>query len=348
MQRRENTKSRQTFDPPVAQTPRLPFAEAPAWETVGPGWRPLFGNYRDLGFSFEWHDFAAKEEFNWARSFHPGSVELCLNLDGRGILSDGRLTVELSPQTFAFYFQGQPPLTATRNAGEQHRFITVEFSPAFLQEHFRHHTDHAHPLVGAVVREEAVESAVVPAERLVVTLHQLVESLRHCPVFMPAREMWFRSKALEVAAHLFFRPAEGELLCTRTRRLARERVEKAKWILKVRMANPPSLEELARLTHCSPFYLSRQFAQEGGMTMQQYLRQARMERAAELLRTGRCNVTEAALEVGYNSLSHFSSAFHETFGCCPGLYPLRTAAQQVIAPGQRPTSIPSAPPGDEP
>jgi AraC-like DNA-binding protein len=53
-----------------------------------------------------------------------------------------------------------------------------------------------------------------------------------------------------------------------------------------------------------------------------------MERAADLLRTGQCNVTEAAMTVGYNSLSHFSAAFHETFGCCPGLYPLKTAAQK--------------------
>ncbi len=54
-----------------------------------------------------------------------------------------------------------------------------------------------------------------------------------------------------------------------------------------------------------------------------------MERAAELLRTGKCNVTEAALEVGYNSLSHFSAVFRETFGCCPGLYPLKTATQKA-------------------
>ena len=81
---------------------------------------------------------------------------------------------------------------------------------------------------------------------------------------------------------------------------------------------------------CSPFYLSRLFSQEAGMTIQQYVRQVRMERAAELLRTGQCNVTEAALEVGYNSLSHFSTAFHETFGCCPGLYPLKTPTQAGI------------------
>ena len=47
-----------------------------------------------------------------------------------------------------------------------------------------------------------------------------------------------------------------------------------------------------------------------------------MERAAELLRSGRYNVTEAATEVGYASLSHFSKAFCETIGCCPVLYPM--------------------------
>ena len=120
-----------------------------------------------------------------------------------------RQTVEILPQTFAFYFQGNPPLTATRNAGEEHRFVTIEFSPAFLKEHFHRQADNVHPLVSAVVLGEASESVVVPPERLVVTLHPLVDGLRHCPVFSPAQEMWFRSKALEVAAHLFFRPAGG-------------------------------------------------------------------------------------------------------------------------------------------
>jgi AraC-like DNA-binding protein len=150
-------------------------------------------------------------------------------------------------------------------------------------------------------------------------------------VYVPAQEMWFRSKALEVAAHLFFTSTKKELHSTRTQRLAQERVTRAKAILQERMQNPPGLEELAQMVSCSPSYLSRQFTQEGGLTMQQYLRQIRMERAAELLKTGKCNVTEAALEVGYNSLSHFSTVFHETFGCCPGLYPLKTPAQRDAA-----------------
>jgi AraC-like DNA-binding protein len=80
-----------------------------------------------------------------------------------------------------------------------------------------------------------------------------------------------------------------------------------------------------------------------GMTIPQYLRQIRMERAAELLKSGKFNVTEAALGVGYNSLSHFSEAFSETMGCCPGLYPLSlvrvTGAASPLKP-RPPTAIP--------
>ena len=65
------------------------------------------------------------------------------------------------------------------------------------------------------------------------------------------------------------------------------------------------------------------------MTISQWLRRARLELAAELLRSGTCNVTEASLRVGYSSLSHFSQAFHEIFGCCPGLYPMRTSTQNA-------------------
>jgi len=320
-----NARSRR---PVVAARASPLFVEAPAWRSVGAGWRPLFGNFRELGFSFEWHDFKSKASLDWARSFHPGGVELCLNLAGHATVSDGRQTSELLPQTLAFYHQGEPSLVATRSGGERHQFITVEFAPDFLVKHLAT-AESLHPLVDAVVRGEAKASVAIPAERMYTALLAVVESLRHPPVLAPAQAVWFQSKAVELAAQLFFRPPDGELFCTRAQRSARERVERVRAILREKMSEPPSLEELGRLVSCSPFYLSRLFSQEAGMTIQQYLRQVRMERAADLLRAGKCNVTEAALEVGYNSLSHFSGAFHETFGCCPGLYPLKTPTQQT-------------------
>lgn len=314
--------------PAIPARPRAsteaPFTEAPAWSAVGAGWRPLFGNFHALGFSFEWHDFETEKDLDWSPSFHPGRLELCLNLDGQATLADPRQTVELRPRMSVFYFQGQPALAARRRAKEQHRFITVEFAAGFLKRYLEKEARHLHPCVQAVIKQSARQSIVTVPEPMGVGFLQVVESLHRCPVFKPAQETWFRCKALELAAQSFFCPPEGALFCTRQQRAACERAARVREILSARLGDPPSLDELGRLVGCSPFYLSRQFSQATGMTIQQFLRQVRLERAAELLRAGKCNVTEAALEVGYSSLSHFTVAFRETYGCCPGLYPLKT------------------------
>lgn len=317
------------------------FGEAPAWRELGPGWSPVFGNIRALGFSFEWHKFTVQRSFNWGRSFHPGCLELCLNLSGEAEIREpnGGEVCTISGETAVFYVQGSVPLEARRLPGDEHRFMTLELSADFLSRYFQTESSKLHPLILNILNGRTADSVVSSVQRLPHSLQQLVDGLRHCPVYVAARETWFRSKALEIASHVFFQPSDAELNCTRTQRIARDRVEKAKRILNDQLHDPPALDELAPMVGCSSFYLSRQFTQISGMTMQQYLRKARMDRAAELLSSGKCNVTEAALEVGYNSLSHFSAAFHEAFGCCPGLYPLRTQAQQVI-PGEQQTLKP--------
>jgi AraC-like DNA-binding protein len=100
-------------------------------------------------------------------------------------------------------------------------------------------------------------------------------------------------------------------------------VERVVALLRQHLVEPLGLEEIGRQVGSSPFHLSRTFSAETGTTIPQYLRRLRMERAAELLRSGKANVTEAALEVGYSSLSHFSQSFCQEMGCCPGLYPLK-------------------------
>jgi len=108
-----------------------------------------------------------------------------------------------------------------------------------------------------------------------------------------------------------------ELFCTRTRRLSLERVAKVRAALLENLEEPPTLEELARLCGCNPQYLSRTFSEAAGTTISLYLRRLRIERAAEMLAHGRANASEAALEVGYRSLSHFSQAFRAEKGITP-------------------------------
>ena len=177
----------------------------------------------------------------------------------------------------------------------------------------------------AVFTEEGVTVSAPTA--ITAEQRNVVGSLLQPPVPKAAQALWYQSKALELMAHFLFAPKDPELLCMRQKRVARERVDRVKELLARDLAEPPMLEALGQEVGCSPFHLSRMFSREVGLTIPQYLRKIRMDKAAELLRTGRYNVTEAATEVGYSSLSHFSKAFCQTIGCCPVLYP---AARNVI------------------
>lgn len=297
--------------------------EAALWRAAGAAWRQLFGDFRRLGFSFEWHEFTPTETIDWARSFHPESLEICLNLAGTGEVGPTSGPVRFTPGTAGFYRQARSTLRAVRFPGEPHQFITVELSPAFLARHFDDTTTDLHPLVAAAVSGRDRSSGVAPVTPLNARQRELIASLRQPPVLASAQPLWFQAKAMEIMGELFFQPSStDELFCHRQQRVARDRVEAVLAILRRNLAQTPPLDQIAREVGCSPFYLSRTFSKETGQTIPQYVRQLRMEKAALLLRTGRYNVTEVALEVGYNSLSHFSQTFHQTFGCCPGLYPM--------------------------
>lgn len=303
------------------------FTEARAWNSVGPGWCQLSGNFHDFGYSVEWHDFIAQGDLDWSRSFHPGGLEICLNVTGHAEVRVDRQVLELGATTAGFYVQNGSRLKAFRQGGERHQFATVELSGPFLKSRIQPQTEGWHPLcINLFTKESRPRAAVSESMRMNSEQQQVVGSLRHPPVCASAQPMWYQAKALEIASTLLYQPSAGEeFFCQRVKRLNRERAQKVRAILKENLAEPPSLEEIGRRVGCSHFHLSRIFTKEMGKTITGCLRDLRLERAALLLHSGKFNVTEAALEVGYNSLSHFTVAFRGTFGCCPGLYPLKRA-----------------------
>ncbi len=314
---------------------RAEFTEGGAWADVGEGWRHLHGSFRELGYSLEWHDFTPERDFDWSRSFHPEGVEICLNLSGTGTVRADDSRLDFAPLTAGFYLQGssrssQSQLSGLRTGGERHQFITVELSSRFLERHLMpveatHHARLRDFLDGKI------NCGVSEPIRLTSEHQHMMMSLRRPPVYAAAHRLWYHAKALEVAAALLYRPSpKDDLFCQRQKGANHERVQKVIAILKENLAEPPSLEEIGRRVGCSHFYLSRIFSQEIGKPIFHYLRDLRMDRAAELLRGKKLNITQVALEVGYSSPSHFSTAFHEAFGCCPGLYPLATSSQRGV------------------
>ncbi len=60
-----------------------------------------------------------------------------------------------------------------------------------------------------------------------------------------------------------------------------------------------------------------------------WLEAIRLRKAAELLRTV-LSVKEVAAQLGYNQVSHFSSAFKRFHGICPSRYRLGDARQRAL------------------
>jgi len=78
-----------------------------------------------------------------------------------------------------------------------------------------------------------------------------------------------------------------------------------------------SIEELARHARLSPSHFRLLFKQITGITSVKYSNRIRMLKARDLLASGECNVTEAALAVGFQDIFYFSRLFKKTLGINP-------------------------------
>ncbi|NNE76431.1 MAG: helix-turn-helix transcriptional regulator [Pricia sp.] len=98
------------------------------------------------------------------------------------------------------------------------------------------------------------------------------------------------------------------------------RIRKAKEIMISRMAEPPTLAELSDEIGLSLKKLKEGFKQIYGDSVYSFLFDYKMEYARKMLETGRHNVNEVGLKVGYSTASHFISAFKKKYGTTPKKY----------------------------
>ena len=302
----------------------LPFFDTSTCAPTPRGSRSLYGGFYEMGVGIELHDFRSTERFEWRRSFHPYGLELCLNLEGHGTVYSKRAQIDFASGTAGFYIPGKNSLTATRLAGERHRFITVAFSGYYLKEHLAGCDGALNPIVESYLRGGPGRNRLGLVHQLTSKQKEAIRRLIEPPVPQGARSLWYESQLLQLMVDfLFERRDDSELFCDRQKRLARERAEQVVTLLGANLVRPPSLEALARQVGCGPLYLCRIFFNETGMTIAEYLSKLRMHKASELLRAGKSNPAEAASAVGYSSLSEFTQPFCRTMGRCPALYPTK-------------------------
>lgn len=81
-----------------------------------------------------------------------------------------------------------------------------------------------------------------------------------------------------------------------------------------------NVEMLAEAVGLSRVHLHRKLKELTNLSTRDFIKNIRMQQASELLKEKKLTISEVAYAVGYNSLSHFSSSFKDTYGVTPTEY----------------------------
>ncbi len=147
-----------------------------------------------------------------------------------------------------------------------------------------------------------------------------INHLLDCPYTGSMKEFYMENKAIELILHKL-----AQIVCPNDKRDAPlklephevDRIHRARDILCRDLETPPRLFDLAHAVGTNHSRLNLGFRELFGTTVFGYLRRRRLAEARRLIEAEDANVTEAALSVGYNSISSFSKAFSEYFGVKP-------------------------------
>ncbi|WP_274474882.1 AraC family transcriptional regulator [Mangrovimonas aestuarii] len=136
------------------------------------------------------------------------------------------------------------------------------------------------------------------------------------------KNLYFKGKAYELLSLYFHRSEDADVeqcpfLVDETNVI---KIRKAKDIVISRMAEPPTLQELADEIGLNLKKLKEGFKQIYGDSVYSFLFDYKMEVARKLLESGEHNVNEVGLKVGYSTASHFIAAFKKKYGTTPKKY----------------------------
>ena len=133
------------------------------------------------------------------------------------------------------------------------------------------------------------------------------------------RARWCVWKSVELL-YLLCNPKEQEDATLALERETARRLAEIRRYMEEHFDEPLTIPFLSRRACLSTTTFKEGFRRLYGLPVHTWLRQRRMERAAELLRDSSLSVLGVAQSVGYGSASQFSAAFHRQYGMTPAMY----------------------------
>lgn len=258
--------------------------------------------------------------------FHPegpATFSLSIFLDGAGTLSvDGARPFEFQAGSAVLFACDR--VTSGENhvqAGKRLRIVDIRVEKTLLE---RLGGISLARLGGAVITDHSLpeQDVFLIGFKASPELLNVANSLLRCDFSEgPVRRTYLYSKAIEglgIGLDILVRKTGG----TGLRPLRKEevaRLEHAVHLIEERYNDDWTIPRLAKAVGLNERRLKEGFRIEIGKSVHAYLRATRMNVAATLLVSG-SSVTEAAMAVGFDSLSHFSKAFRAEKGVLPSQY----------------------------
>ncbi|OQW91832.1 MAG: hypothetical protein BWK79_16050, partial [Beggiatoa sp. IS2] len=161
--------------------------------------------------------------------------------------------------------------------------------------------------------------AMLPIISLNSQLRAIVQHILHCPYRDAVKQFYLQSKVLELFALYLtiFDESKAQPQPARLKLRDLDSIYEAKDYLLAMKQNPPSIIELAHAVGINQDKLKRGFRETFGTTVFDYLRQARLEEAYQLLLNTNLTVKAVATQVGYTDAKHFAKVFKVRFGKNP-------------------------------
>ena len=243
-------------------------------------------------------------------------IHFCLDESVKLLFNEGRYGIDIMASKSLLLYNPKQDLPINLELNPQARLISILISIEKLHTFFT-------PQAGIIqfLNEENKDKKFY-ADKPISANESIVLSQLFSHKVLPTMEkLYLKAKIYELLS-LYFQPkTDDSNSCPYLEE--EENVEKirlAKRIVIERMADPPTLTELAKEIELPLAYLKDGFKQIYGDTVFNFLWEYKMEYARRMLNTKKYNVSEVSYEVGYSTPSHFIAAFKKKFGITPKKY----------------------------
>lgn len=241
----------------------------------------------------------------------------CLKGNARFNFNQGAYGLEVSEENSLLLYNTQKDLPLNLELAPKSWLLSVVMTIRKFHSLFSSEADYI-PFLSAENQEKKyyAQEPVNPA--IAVILSQIMNYSLHPSV----KQLYIKGKVYELISLYFNRVEDADL--EQCPFLADEenvrRIRQAKEIMIARMAEPPTLNELSKEIGLSLKKLKEGFKQIYGDSVYGFLFDYKMEYARKMLETGRYNVNEVGLKVGYSTASHFIASFKKKYGTTPKKY----------------------------